>query len=246
MVEIDPFDSSSTPVKRTALGRMKHEGAFVHVGKGGRVVVYMGDDQTNEYAYKFVSDANWKSLRARARSPLDEGTLYVVRFNEDGSGEWLPLVQGQGPLVALNGFADQGDVLVKTRLAASAVGATPMDRPEWTSVDPLTGLVYMTLTNNKSSAKQVNAANPRKPNPRGHIVRWQEARDDHTATAFTWDLFVLAGQGRDSGDGSNIESQDAFGSPTACGWTPMAVCGSRPTVNNLPPPTTRCWPPTPM
>ena len=212
VVEIDPFDPGSTPVKRTALGRTKHEGAFVHVTKGGRAVVYMGDDQVNEYVYKFVSAGNAQSLRARGRSPLDEGTLYVATFNDDGSGAWIPLVHGQGKLTAGNGFADQGDVLVKTRLAATAVGATPMDRPEWTSVDPNTGLVYLTLTNNRSGAKQVSAANPRKPNPWGHIVRWEETGGDHTSTTFSWDLFVLAGPGGGV-DGSDIEADDAFGSP---------------------------------
>ena len=213
VVEIDPFNPRSTPVKRTALGRMKHEGAYVHVSKGGRVVVYMGDDQVNEYVYKFVSAGNWKSMRARGISPLDQGTLYVARFAEDGTGQWLPLVHGRGPLAAANGFADQGDVLVKARLAASAVGATPMDRPEWTSVDQNTGMVYVTLTNNTSSSKVVNAANPRKPNRRGHIVRWSERRGDHAATSFVWDLFLLAGEGRTSGDGSTIDAEDAFGSP---------------------------------
>jgi secreted PhoX family phosphatase len=213
VVEIDPFDPASTPVKRTALGRTKHEGAFVHTAKGGRVVTYMGDDQVNEYAYKFVSDGNWRSMRARGASPFDEGTLYVAKFNDDGSGEWLPIVHGEGPLTPSNGFADQGDVLVKTRLAASALAATPMDRPEWTAVDPNTGLVYLTLTNNTSSSKVENAANPRTPNPWGHIIRWEEAGGDHTATSFTWDLFVLAGQGRDSGDGSTVQAEDAFGSP---------------------------------
>jgi secreted PhoX family phosphatase len=192
---------------------MKHEGAYVHVSKGGRVVVYMGDDQVNEYVYKFVSAGNWKSMRARGISPLDQGTLYVARFAEDGTGQWLPLVHGRGPLAAANGFADQGDVLVKARLAASAVGATPMDRPEWTSVDQNTGMVYVTLTNNTSSSKVVNAANPRKPNRRGHIVRWSERRGDHAATSFVWDLFLLAGEGRTSGDGSTIDAEDAFGSP---------------------------------
>ncbi len=213
VVEIDPFDPDSTPVKRTALGRVKHEGAYVHVSKGGRVVVYTGDDQVNEYMYKFVSSGNWKSLRARGRSPLDEGTLYVARFDDDGSGRWLPLVHGTGPLTAANGFADQGDVLVKTRLAATALGATPMDRPEWATVDPNTGMVYLTLTNNTSSAKVESAANPRKPNPWGHIIRWKEARGDHAATTFEWDLFAIAGQGRSSGDGSTIADEDAFGSP---------------------------------
>ena len=213
IVEIDPFSPGSVPVKRTALGRLKHEGCFVHVASSGHVVAYMGDDQRNDYAYKYVSKQPWREMVHRGVSPLDEGTLYVARFDDDGNGTWLPLVHGQGPLTAENGFADQGDVLVKTRLAADAVGATRMDRPEWTTVDPRTGMVYLTLTNNTSSAKVVNAANPRKPNPWGHIVRWEERGGDHTATSFRWDLFLLAGQGRDSGDGSTIDSADAFGSP---------------------------------
>ena len=213
VVEIDPFDPHAAPVKRTALGRLKHEGAYVHVSRGKRVVVYTGDDQVNEYMYKFVSAANWTSLRARGRSPLDEGTLHVARFDDDGSGEWLPLVHGQGPLTAANGFADQGEVLVKTRQAADALGATRMDRPEWTSVDPATGQVYLTLTNNTSASKVENEANPRTPNPWGHIIRWQESGGDHAATSFTWDLFLLAGQGRETGDGSTIRQEDAFGSP---------------------------------
>ena len=212
VVEIDPFDPSSTPVKRTALGRTKHEGAFVHTTKGGRVVVYTGDDQVNEYVYKFVSADGWRSLRDRNVSPLDEGTLYVGKFNDDGTGEWLPLVHGSGPLTAANGFADQGDVLVKTRLAATALGATPMDRPEWTTVDGNTGMVYLTLTNNTSSGKVVSAANPRKPNRWGHILRWAEAGGDHAATTFEWDLLLLAGPGAGT-DGSTIATQDAFGSP---------------------------------
>jgi secreted PhoX family phosphatase len=221
VVEIDPFAPDSTPVKRTALGRLKHEGAFVHVADDGRVVVYMGDDQANDYAYKFVSAQPFAQMRSRGVSPLDEGTLYVARFNEDGSGTWLPLVQGQGPLTAANGFADQGDVLVKTRLAADALRATPMDRPEWTSVDPNTGVVYLTLTNN-SSRTSPNGPNPRVltdssgktiGNPFGQVVRWEEAGGDHTATSFRWELFVLAGAGRDSGDGSTVAPEDAFGSP---------------------------------
>jgi len=213
VVEIDPFDPRSRPVKRTALGRLKHESAYVHTAKGGRVVVYTGDDQVNEHVYKFVSSRNWISARARGRSPLDEGTLYVARFNEDGSGDWLPLVHGRNGLTTGNGFSDQGEVLVKTRMAASAVGATRMDRPEWVSVDPNTGMVYLTLTNNTSADKQVGAANPRKLNPWGHIIRWRERDGDHTSTRFSWDLFLLAGQGRSSGDESTIADEDAFGSP---------------------------------
>ncbi len=213
VVEIDPYDPTSTPVKRTALGRVKHESAHVHVTKGGRVVVYTGDDQFNEYIYKFVSTKNWHAMRAQGRSPFDEGTLYVARFHDDGSGTWLPLVHGSGPLTADNGFADQGDVLVKTRISAAAVGATRMDRPEWATVDANTGLVYVTCTNNNNAAKVINAANPRKPNRWGHIIRWEEDGGDHTSTTFSWDLFVIAGQGRSSGDGSTVADESGFGSP---------------------------------
>ena len=106
VVEIDPFDPKSTPVKRTALGRLKHEGAFIQVAKGGRVVAYMGDDQVNEFVYKFVSKDNWQAAKAKGKSPLDEGTLYVAKFNDDGTGSWIPLVQGGDILNAANGFAD--------------------------------------------------------------------------------------------------------------------------------------------
>ncbi len=212
VVEIDPFRPGSTPVKRTALGRLKHEGAFVHVTKRNRVVVYMGDDQANDYAYKFVGNGNYKAVWSMGRSPLDEGTLYVARFNEDGTGDWLPLVHGTGPLTAENGFADQADVLVKTRLAADALGATPMDRPEWTTVDQTTGMVYLTLTNN-SGRKEPNGPNPRPANRLGQIVRWQEAGNDHAATRFVWDLFLVAGAGRNTGDGSTVRAEDAFSSP---------------------------------
>ncbi|MFD2092027.1 PhoX family protein [Blastococcus deserti] len=223
VVEIDPFEPDSTPVKRTALGRLKHEDATVQIARDGRVVVYMGDDQVNEYVYKFVSAHRWDHprFRGRAQSPLDEGTLYVARFSDDGRGEWIPLVHGERGLTPENGFADQGEVLVKTRLAADEVGATPMDRPEWTAVDPDSGTVYLTLTNNADRTA------PNGPNPRafppdadgrrvgnkwGHIVRWDEDGGDHTATGFRWDLFLLAGPG-DGIDGSTVEPEDAFGSP---------------------------------
>ena len=213
VVEIDPFDPDSTPTKRTALGRGKHESAYVKVTEDDRIVVYTGDDQVNEHVYKYVSNEGWHAARAKGRSPLDDGVLYVAQFNDDGTGVWLPLVHGNPGLTAEHGFADQGDLLVKTRLAASAVGATRMDRPEWVACDPRTGAVYLTLTNNTSPAKVVSAANPRKPNNWGHIVRWHETDGDHTSTTFQWDLFLLAGQGRGSGDGSTIVAEDGFGSP---------------------------------
>ncbi|RBY94994.1 PhoX family phosphatase [Blastococcus sp. TBT05-19] len=222
IVEIDPFDPRSTPVKRTALGRLKHEDASMVISRGGRVVVYMGDDQVFEHAYKFVSADNWKSMRARGRSPLDEGTLFVAKFDDDGTGRWIALAHGQNGLTAANGFPDQATVLINARQAATFVGATPMDRPEWTAVDERTGTVYLTLTNN-SGRKLVddpttpyddrpNAANPRVNNRNGQVIRWDERGGDHTATAFDWDLFVLAGSGTGA-DGSTVDPANAFGSP---------------------------------
>ena len=186
VVEIDPWDATQTPVKRTALGRFKHEGAEVTVGRDGRAVVYMGDDQRFDYIYKFVSAGNWQDMIAEGKSPLDEGTLYVAKFNDDNTGEWLPLTMDNP---ALTGFASMEEILTYTRLAADAVGATPMDRPEWTAVAP-DGMVYCTLTNN-SNRDVADAANPLAPNPDGHIIRWKDA-DEFTGTTFTWDIFLIA------------------------------------------------------
>jgi secreted PhoX family phosphatase len=209
VVEIDPHNPRSTPVKRTALGRIKHEGATVTESRG-RVVVYSGDDQDGDYLYKFVSSGRWRSLRARGKSPLDHGTLYVARFDDNGTGTWLPLVFGQGPLTASGGWADQADVLLRTRQAADAVGATPLDRPEWISVHPRNGDVYATLTNGTAGP---NAVNPRDPNPYGHIIRWREGGNgDHTATTFAWDIFLLAGDPAYDPQ-VTLDESDIFGSP---------------------------------
>lgn len=187
VVEIDPMNAVATPIKRTALGRFKHEGATVVVGRGGRVVVYMGDDEMFDYIYKFVSADDWKAMRARGESPLDHGTLYVARFDDDGRGEWLELSMDVPDIASA--FLDPGAMLVDTRMAADIVGATPMDRPEWITVAP-NGDVYCTLTNNGSRAT-ADAANPLAPNPDGHIVRWRDS-DRHTGTSFTWDIFLIA------------------------------------------------------
>ncbi|NHA14182.1 PhoX family phosphatase [Thioalkalivibrio sp. XN279] len=187
VVEIDPNDGTQTPVKRTALGRFKHEGAEVTVGRGGRMVVYMGDDERFDYIYKFVSDDNWKSMRARGLHPLDHGKLYVAKFNDDGTGNWLELTIKHPALAA--SFKDQAEVLTFARLAADVLGATPMDRPEWASVAP-NGDVYCTLTNN-SRRTVPDAANPLAPNNDGHIIRWRDD-DQHVGTSFVWDIFLIA------------------------------------------------------
>jgi secreted PhoX family phosphatase len=208
VVEIDPFDPAAKPVKRTALGRFKHEGATVWESRG-RAVVYSGDDQDGDYLYKFVSAAPWRLLRLFRLSPLDYGTLYVARFNDDGTGTWLPLRFGEGPLTAANGWVDQADVLIRTRQAADAVGATPLDRPEWITVHPKTEEVFLTLTNGTAGP---TAINPRDPNTYGHIVKWRERNGDHTSTSFQWDIFLLAGDPQYDPQ-VQLDEANMFGSP---------------------------------
>jgi secreted PhoX family phosphatase len=216
VVEIDPFDPDSVPVKRTALGRFAHEGVvFGPTAEGRSVVAYAGDDARFEYIYKFVSARPFQRATASG-ALLDEGILYAARFDADGSGEWLPLVHGQGPLTAANDFHSQADVLVNTRLAADLVGATKMDRPEWGAVDPRDGRVYFTLTNNsRRTEEQVDPANPRAQNRFGQIIRWREAGDDHAATRFAWDLFVIAGPEADSrtATGASLVADNIFACP---------------------------------
>ncbi|WP_198411236.1 PhoX family protein [Marinimicrobium alkaliphilum] len=215
MVEIDPFDETHTPVKRTALGRFAHEGVvFANVEEGKPVVCYSGDDAQNEYIYKFVSAQPYYADTAGGHL-LDTGTLYVARFNEDGSGEWLPLIYGMAPLNDANGFRSQADVLVNTRLAADALGATKMDRPEWGAVNPLTGSVYFTLTNNTSRTDDnTDAANPRAQSRWGHIIRWDEANGNAAGTRFEWDIFILAGPTDDSAfNGEALTDEQIFNSP---------------------------------
>ena len=197
VVEIDPFDPAAAPVKRTALGRAAHEGAWVAVTKDGRAVVYSGEDARFEYIYKFVSRDRIAPGGAKANATLlDHGTLYVARFDADGSGRWLPLVQGQGPLTAANGFADQATVLIRSRQASDLLGATKMDRPEWIAIDQAARTVYCTLTNNANRGAKdmpgVDAANPRANNVMGQIIEWAED-GDFDATTMRWKHLLLAG-----------------------------------------------------
>ena len=218
IVEIDPFDPGSVPVKRTAMGRAAHEGATVALTRGQRAVVYSGEDARFEYIYKFVSRDAMKPGGAQANATLlDHGTLYVARFDADGRGRWLPLVHGQGPLTAANGFADQGEVVIKTRQAADALGATKMDRPEWVALDQRSGEVYCALTNNRDRGgpgfPAPDAANPRAGNTMGHIIRWRED-GDFDAASFTWQHFVLAGDAaNERAEARGNVKGDAFACP---------------------------------
>lgn len=229
VVEIDPLDPNQTPVKRTALGRFKHENAALTLSRDGRVVVYMGDDERNEYIYKFVSRERYSPGNATASGEaaedpgrlLDDGTLYAARFDDDGSGRWLALVPGQNGIPTKQAAADAAgfdlaDVAVRTREAADLAGATPMDRPEWLAVHPDTREVFVTLTNNSSrgSMVPVDPANPRARNLFGHIVRWREDGDDPAATSFRWRVFVLAGNPESANpDHRGNVHGDAFGCP---------------------------------
>ena len=229
VVEVDPFNPRAVPVKRTALGRFKHESAQYVLGPNNEFAVYMGCDERNEYIYKFVANRPYNPTnRAANRDLLDDGVLYVAKFNAAGAGEWIALLPGT---IGVNGqalrnnplFSGANDaevlakILIKTRMAADAVGATMMDRPEWVGVRPkVCGFdeieVYCTLTNNNrrgtgtasvnqpngsaaagQSRPPVDAANPRADNRYGHIVRWRETGKNVTATTFSWDIFVQCG-----------------------------------------------------
>jgi uncharacterized protein len=219
VVEIDPSDPKSTPKKRTALGRFKHENAEVVVNGDGHIVVYMGDDERGEFLYRFISDGVYAE-GADNSDLLAEGTLYAAKFHPDGTGKWLALT----PETA--NMASPAEVAIHARIAASTVGATTMDRPEWVAANPKKAEVYCALTNNKNRTVKTNAGgdatpamgpNPRAENHYGQIVRWWPAGGNHTNDSFTWDLFALAGNPtvhQDAYGGSvNINDGNMFNSP---------------------------------
>ena len=250
-VEIDPFNPNAPVKKRTAMGRIAHEGAWVARPVAGRpIVFYMGCDSRNEYIYKYVSNANWDPADATrgiaaGDKYLDDGKLYVARFNADGTGQWLELRFGTNNVTAAYTpypFSDQADVLIATRLAADAAGATKMDRPEWGAVDPVTGAVYMTLTNTNASNRplsQTDAANPRHyndvragstnqfGNPNGHIIRWLEPNGDPAATTFSWDIYLFGARATANADNVNLSGLTAdndFSSPDGLWFSSRGVC----------------------
>jgi secreted PhoX family phosphatase len=231
VVEIDPYDPNDQPVKRTALGRMAHESATTVVDPDGRVIVYTGDDAAGEYLYKFVSNGRFNAEHREAnRDLLDDGVLYVARFDADGGLRWLPLVAGSAPLTPENGFAGQGDVLIQTRRAADLLGATPMDRPEDIEVHPGTGTVIVNMTGNEGRrAQDVDAANPRPINRCGHVIALMPARDAqgralHAADYFNWEIVILAGDPDNPKDRARYHPDIADGGwfvrPDNCGFDP--------------------------
>jgi secreted PhoX family phosphatase len=248
MVEIDPYDPASTIKKRTGLGRFAHENsAFGLPVVGKPLAVYMGCDSQNEYVYKYVSTQNWVAADAQAANRvatgdkyLDDGKLYVAKFNDDGSGQWIELNIANASIAgAAFGFTEQAEMYIHTRVAADAVGATKMDRPEWVDVHPTTGELYIAMTNNSSrrvaptgTQTRVDAANPRayvdvvggtgtqSGNVNGHILRFKDASPE--ATTFTWDVYLFGAEA--SADArlvnlSGLNDDNDFSSPDGLAFT---------------------------
>ena len=250
IVEIDAYDKTKTARKRTALGRFAHESAaFGKPVIGQPLAVYMGDDSRGEYIYKFVSTKTWAAADANPADRittgdtyLDAGKLYVAKFNSDGTGDWVELATTNAAITgfATYDFADQADVLVNARLAADAVGATKMDRPEWCSTNVANGEIYFTLTNNSnravdSASMPPDSANPRvysdikngsstqKGNPNGHVLRVKEGATGNAATSFSWDVYVFGAESSAAPGTVNLSSltddQD-FSSPDGLVFSP--------------------------
>jgi secreted PhoX family phosphatase len=246
-VEIDPLNPHAVPAKRVAMGRFAHEAAVCSIPVRGKpLAFYMGCDSQNEYIYKFVTKAVWDPRdegrgMAAGDKYLNEGTLYVAKFNDDGSGVWIELSLAN--VTALNpgyayAFANEADVMVNTRHAATAVGATRMDRPEWGALNPKNGEVYFTMTNNSSrTVANTDGANPRayadddgrtrSGNPNGHIIRFRELGSAPTATKFTWDIFLFGAE-EDAGAGINLSEltdMNDFSSPDGLWFSPTTgIC----------------------
>ncbi|MFY6007754.1 PhoX family protein [Acinetobacter baumannii] len=247
MVEIDPFDGRQNPVKRTSLGRFAHEDSACRAVVGQPLAFYMGDDSRGEYIYKFVSTAVWdtKDINGGYTAGdkyMNAGKLYVAKFNNDGSGQWVELAYGKNGLNESNTtypFKSQADVVTFARLAADSVGATKMDRPEWCTVNPVNGEIYVTLTNNSNRGKDyaTDAANPRnytdlyagtkeqKGNVNGHIIRFKETDDKTTAETFKWDIYLF---GAEASMASNINlsgltDNNDFSSPDGMWFDPRGV-----------------------
>lgn len=233
IVEIDPYSPTKNAVKRTALGRFRHEGCvFGKVEAGKPIVFYSGHDARFDYIYKFVSKAAWNPADANRDDRyavgdkyMNEGTLYVATFNDNATGEWRPLTLAANKIAGGtlgDDYVDLGEIILDTASAADAMEATPMDRPEWAAVDPITGTVFMTLTNNTKRKDSINEANPRLNNAFGHVIRWDENDDQ---TSFTWDIFVFGApaDGDTDTNRSQLTEANQFASPDGLGFDARGI-----------------------
>ncbi|AYO53196.1 PhoX family protein [Acinetobacter wuhouensis] len=244
IVEIDPFDSRSNPVKRTSLGRFAHEDCRAsRLIEGENLAFYMGDDSRGEYIYKFVSDAKWdaKDVNGGYKAGdkyMNSGKLYVAQFNNDGTGKWIELAYGKNGLNETNAvypFKSQAEITTFARLAGDAVKATKMDRPEWVAVNPENGEVYVTLTNNsnRGTTHALDAANPRnysdpeggKGNVNGHIIRFHEKDNKTTAESFTWDIYLFGAEAKMASNInlSGLNDNNDLSSPDGMWFDPRGV-----------------------
>jgi secreted PhoX family phosphatase len=239
IVELDPRDPSSVPVKRTALGRYAHGSATV-TETAGRLVVHSTDAEDGGHLYKFVSSDDWRRLRDQGRSPLDHGTLYAARISSDGTGQWLPLTHGHGPLTRDNGWRDQADILLRARLAADALGATPLARPERVAVSPLDSRVYLALPNTTGNAPCAGqagngtrtAACAQNADPYGRVIRWHETQqppprggNDTMPLSFHWEDFLTAGDPHLSADAAFAAPKGLWFGTDGTLWISTGVSG---------------------
>ncbi|MFA0570603.1 PhoX family protein [Vibrio gallaecicus] len=232
IVEIDPYTAHSRAKKRTALGRFRHEGCtFGKLTEGQPVVFYSGHDSRFEYLYKFVSEEKWNPADSNPVNRLttgdkymDKGTLYVAKFNDDNSGEWLPLTLDSRTVDGFtlgSTFKTLEEIIINTAGAADLLGATPMDRPEWCAVDPITGTAYLTLTNN-NKRKEGDSANPRIDNKFGHVIRWDEGA---VPTQFEWDIFLFGAPENASAatNRSGLTDLNQLASPDGLAFDPRGI-----------------------
>jgi secreted PhoX family phosphatase len=225
IVEVDPFDPDSTPVKRSALGRFRHEAATPIVNPDGRVVVYLGEDRAWGYVFRFVSHGRLDASAGVANGRLlDDGVLSVARFSDDAL-TWIPLMLGQNGLTAANGFETEADILIDARRAAQAAGGTPMDRPEDIDISPVTGHVFLNLTrNNDRKDMFVDPANPRPENEDGHILELVpplvDGVRDHASAGFSWNVLLLAGP-REAGGKYGSDEATVLSGPDNLAFDPQ-------------------------
>lgn len=168
VVEVDPKDGSTQ--KHIALGRFAHECCTLYELDDKRVVAYTADDKVDEHLYKFVSSKP---------GSLKEGTLYVA---DTVNGKWLPL-DWQSQSVLNEKFKDQTEVLIRAREAAKLLGATPLNRPEDIEIDPITGHVLVTLTNNKP-----------KGDYHGSILKIEETNGAFDSETFKAEAYLAGGE----------------------------------------------------